>query len=85
MSLQVSERQLQEVREMIASGDVNLAEARQKYRNLRGKDTSLNDEQLIAAVACLSDDDDEELANHIDTIETGGYTTHPGNPPTSAA
>lgn len=61
------------MKDLIAEGDLNLAEMRAKFAAKTARATTLNDEQLTAAVAMQTDDDDDELVTLIETIEKEGF------------
>lgn len=48
-----------EIKNLIASGDVSLQERKETFRKLTGRDTTLPNDRLIEAIAATDDDDDE--------------------------
>lgn len=60
---------IEEMRHLVQAGDINLTEIRTKVRQVLNRDTDLSDDDLLEAIAAQSDDDDEELATHVLSIE----------------
>lgn len=55
-----TKEQIDDIRGLVISGDVNLEEYKDYYLQIVGKPTILTDEQLIEMVAESEDDDDPE-------------------------
>lgn len=66
---EVTQSQIDEMRALVASGDLNLTETRQMFKAKTGCATVLSDDELLKAHAALDDDDDEILVNNILALE----------------
>lgn len=60
---------IQDIRELIKTGDLSLTERREAFKRIAGRDTQLNDEQLIAAIAATEDDDDNLFVTQVKATE----------------
>lgn len=67
--MQVNSTHVEEIRALIASGDVSLEERRRTFLRLTGRETAIDDEKLIQAVAATDDDDDELFVDNVKKIE----------------
>lgn len=61
-----------DIRGLVASGDVVLATERAKFKAAKGRDTTLDDEALIRAIAIQEDDTTEDLVAAILKTEGNG-------------
>ena len=77
MSLVVNDSTVKEIQALVASGDVSLSEAREKFENKAGRPTTLDDSALIVALALTDDDDDELLYMTIQAVEKGEFKVVP--------
>ena len=69
--MKITKSNLQEMKDLVASGDTNLDQVRNTYTAATGKETTLNEEQLAAAT-CTEDDDDDLLVKNILDIQENG-------------
>lgn len=69
--MKISKTEYQDMRDLVDSGDLNIAEMRLKIYNKTGSETKLTDEQLTAA-AFTEDDDDDLLIANVKDIEANG-------------
>lgn len=66
---------IQEIKDLVEDGDVNLAERRETFKKIVERPTTLNDEQLIKAIAATDDDDDELFVQNVKAVELEGQVT----------
>lgn len=69
--VKVTDSAIAEIKSLIESGDVSLDEYRAKFKHQMQRDTALNDDQLIRAIAATDDDDDVLFAANAAAIEQG--------------
>lgn len=74
--MRVREDHIKDMKALIDTGDLKLVERRSAFRQVVGRDTTLNDEQLIAACAATDDNDEELFAENVKIIEGAGYITY---------
>ena len=67
--MNVSEQHVQEIKALIESGDIDIAERRSVFHATEGRSTTLTDEQLIRAIAATDDDDDDLFVNNVKALE----------------
>lgn len=72
MSLKVTQKQIDEIKALIPE-DLSFAELRAKFQKVKGRPTTLSEEQLIVAQAATDDDDDDLLAFNMEQVEKGNY------------
>jgi hypothetical protein len=65
---------IDEMKALVQSGDINLAEERVKFKKQTDRETTLNDDDLLEAIAATTDDDPEEFAENCITIEDRNKT-----------
>jgi hypothetical protein len=68
MSLVNDHNHIAEIKALIESGDVSLADERAKYLRKTGKNCPLDDEKLILAIAMTDDDDDDLFVANVDKV-----------------
>ncbi len=69
--MKISQVDYQDMKDLVDSGDLNLAAMRIKIFNKTGTETKLTDEQLTAA-SFTEDDDDDLLVANVQDIEANG-------------
>lgn len=62
-----------EMKDLVASGDVVLAERRRAFEHSQGRATTLNDDKLLIAIAATDDDDDELFVMNVLRVENDEY------------
>lgn len=73
-AFKISAQWAAEGKALVESGDINLAEQKERFLKLTGRATTLNDESL--AIASMAEDDglnDKQFIDAIDTIEAHGF------------
>lgn len=81
LSIQAST--VEEMKALIESGDLSLAERRATFIKKAGRATTLNDELLTYACVTEDDDDDEFVAN-VEKVEKGEYVIATDASPSAA-
>jgi len=71
--LQVSQTTIDEIKDLVASGDVKLEERRAVFRKAQERETTLPDHKLLVAVAATEDDDDTEFVTHVLEVEEDDF------------
>ena len=70
--LTVTQAAVDEMKELVKEGDIDLALRRKTFARIYGRETTLDDDKLT--IACLTeDDDDEEFVINCLDIELGQY------------
>lgn len=77
MSLEVNQAHISEINSLVESGDESLAERRKTFATLKGRQTTLDDEQLKIAIAATDDDDDDLFVANVEKVESGDYVIAP--------
>jgi hypothetical protein len=72
MSLKIAEGHLEEIKALVREGDVDLAERRRAFAAKSGRSTTLDDENLIRAIAATDDDDDDLFVKNVLEAEKEG-------------
>lgn len=67
----VSQTQIDEIKQLVESGDVSLDEYKTKYKTVTGNECQLSDEQLIEAIAMTDDDDDHLFVRMANLVAAG--------------
>lgn len=65
----VNPEHLSDIKALISTGEVSLSERRETFKRIRGRETKLNDEQLIKAIAATDDDDDDLFCTNVGLVE----------------
>lgn len=81
MTLDQLKERISEINDLIASGDVDLGERRQKFKELEKTETYLTDAELVEAIALTDDDDDDQFADAVHFIQDNGPPTKTGKMP----
>lgn len=69
--MEVREDHIQEMKALIESGDLDLAERRRAFKTKQGRETTLDDAGMIRACAATDDDDDDLFVSNVLAIEAG--------------
>lgn len=80
----VTNRQVEEMVMLVASGDLDLGITKNIFRRICGRATTANDDQLLIAHAATTDDDDAELCRNIILIEKQQITVVDAPAPATA-
>lgn len=69
--MKINEDHVSDIRALVSTGDVVLSERRAAFKKMEGRDTLLDDEKLIRAIAATDDDDDELFVSNVKAVEAG--------------
>lgn len=69
-ALKIADGYINEIKALIETGDVDLAERRKAFKLKEGRDTTLTDDNLIRAIAATDDDDDDLFCDNVKIAET---------------
>lgn len=69
MGLNVADDTIKEMKDLIDAGDLSLEERRKTFEKIKGRATTLSDEQLIKAIAATDDDDDDLFCTNVCIVE----------------
>lgn len=67
--MRATQQAMLDIQAVIDSGDLNLMERRTRFKELTGRDTCLNDADLLIAIACTDDDDDDLFVKNVSQHE----------------
>jgi hypothetical protein len=70
-SMDVSEQHISDIKFLVGSGDIVLANERAKFKRIKGRDTLLDDDKLCRAIAMTDDDDDDLFVSMVEAVEAG--------------
>lgn len=67
--MNVKDGDIAAIKDLIATSDVSLTERRKTFEAIKGRATTLNDDQLIIAIAATDDDDDDLFCTNVCLVE----------------
>ena len=73
----VNPETIEEMKELVQSGDLSLMERRQVFKDKTGQTMPLSENDLLAAIAATDDDDDDLFVTNVKHIAEHGYVTVP--------
>lgn len=67
--VEVDQKQIDEMKGLIETGDLDLAERRDTFTKIEGRPTTLDEDHLVKAIAATEDDDDELFCTNVKLME----------------
>ena len=65
----IGDEHLDEIKALVESGDVDLKERRDRFKEIKGRTPNLDDEGLMRAISATVDDDDDLFVKNVEAIE----------------